>query len=114
MNAIDPSVIEDPETGKWWMHYGSYFGGLYCVELNPETGMTKQSEDHGHLIARRANYRKDNLEAPEIMYQPELGKDNQIVNIFCRCFYSKKLFFSIKPPYCISRTAICFQNDTGR
>ena len=74
MNAIDPSVIEDPETGKWWMHYGSYFGGLYCVELNPETGMTMQPEDHGHLIARRANYRKDNLEAPEIMYQPELGK----------------------------------------
>ena len=59
MNAIDPSVIEDPETGKWWMHYGSYFGGLYCVELNPETGMTMQPEDHGHLIARRANYRKD-------------------------------------------------------
>ena len=74
MNAIDPSVIEDPETGKWWMHYGSYFGGLYCVELSPETGMTMQPEDHGHLIARRANYRKDNLEAPEIMYQPELGK----------------------------------------
>lgn len=74
MNAIDPSVVEDPETGKWWMHYGSYFGGLYCVELNPETGMTVQPEDHGHLIARRANYRKDNLEAPEIMYQPQLGK----------------------------------------
>ena len=55
------------------MHYGSYFGGLYCVELNPETGMTVQPEDHGHLIARRANYRKDNLEAPEIMYKPELG-----------------------------------------
>ena len=74
MNAIDPSVVEDPETGKWWMHYGSYFGGLYCVELSPETGMTMQPEDHGHLIARRANYRKDNLEAPEIMYQPQLGK----------------------------------------
>ena len=41
--------------------------------LNPETGMTVQPEDHGHLIARRANYRKDNLEAPEIMYQPQLG-----------------------------------------
>lgn len=47
MNAIDPSVIEDPETGKWWMHYGSYFGGLYCVELNPKTGMTMQPEIMG-------------------------------------------------------------------
>ena len=39
MNAIDPSITVDPSTGKWWMHYGSFFGGLYCVELNPETGL---------------------------------------------------------------------------
>ncbi|MDR0938807.1 MAG: arabinan endo-1,5-alpha-L-arabinosidase [Mediterranea sp.] len=71
MNAIDPSVIDDPETGRWWMHYGSYFGGLYCVELNPETGLTLRPGDLGHLTARRANYRKDNLEAPEIFFLPE-------------------------------------------
>ncbi|MDL2243559.1 arabinan endo-1,5-alpha-L-arabinosidase [Bacteroidales bacterium OttesenSCG-928-J19] len=72
MNAIDPSVIEDPATGKWWMHYGSYFGGLFCLELNPETGLPVREGDQGHLIARRANYRKDNLEAPEILYNPDL------------------------------------------
>ncbi|MDL2213032.1 arabinan endo-1,5-alpha-L-arabinosidase [Bacteroides sp. OttesenSCG-928-D19] len=72
MNAIDPSVIEDPETGKWWMHYGSYFGGLFCLELDPATGLAKTPDDRGHLVARRANYRKDNLEAPEIIYHPEL------------------------------------------
>ena len=71
MNAIDPSVIADPHTGKWWMHYGSYFGGLYAVELNPETGLVLHEGDLGHLVARRANYRKDNLEAPEIIYYPE-------------------------------------------
>ncbi|NDV58313.1 arabinan endo-1,5-alpha-L-arabinosidase [Bacteroides sp. 519] len=71
MNAIDPSIIVD-ENGKWWMHYGSYFGGLFCVELNPETGLAKTQDDQGHLVARRANYRKDNLEAPEIVYNPEL------------------------------------------
>jgi len=74
MNAIDPTVIVDKETGKWWMIYGSFFGGLYCVELNPETGLTMQPEDKGHLVARRANYRKDNLEAPDIIYNPELKK----------------------------------------
>ncbi len=74
MNAIDPSVIEDAENGKWWMHYGSYFGGLFCVELNPETGMAARTDDKGHLIARRADYKKDNLEAPEIFYHPELKK----------------------------------------
>uniref|UniRef100_S0DDV5 Glycoside hydrolase family 43 protein n=1 Tax=termite gut metagenome TaxID=433724 RepID=S0DDV5_9ZZZZ len=72
MNAIDPSVIVDPDSGKWWMHYGSFFGGLYCVELNPGTGLPVTEGDRGHLVARRANYRKDNLEAPEIIYNPRL------------------------------------------
>lgn len=72
MNAIDPSVIADETTGKWWMHYGSFFGGLYCVELNPETGLTLSEDDLGHLVARRAGYWKDNLEAPEIIYNPVL------------------------------------------
>ena len=72
MNAIDASIIEDAENGKVWMHYGSYFGGLYCVELNPATGLTMNNGDLGHLIARRANYRKDNLEAPEIIYNSQL------------------------------------------
>lgn len=72
MNAIDPSIAVDSVTGKWWMHYGSFFGGLYCVELNPATGLPVREGDKGHLIARRANYRKDNLEASEIIYNPDL------------------------------------------
>lgn len=71
MNAIDPTVIAHPVDGKWWMHYGSFFGGLYCVELNPATGLPLAEGDKGHLVARRANYRKDNLEAPEIVYNPQ-------------------------------------------
>ena len=72
MNAIDPSIIVDHETGKWWMHYGSFFGGLFCVELDASTGLTKTEGDQGHVVARRANYRKDNLEAPEILYHEKL------------------------------------------
>lgn len=74
MNAIDPTVVVEPDSGKWWMHYGSFFGGLYCVELNPETGLPQTEGDLGHVVARRANYRVDNLEAPEIMYHPELER----------------------------------------
>ena len=74
MNAIDPSVIADNKTGRHWMHYGSYFGGLYCVELDPGTGLTLKEGDKGHLIARRAEYKTRNLEAPEIIYNPELDK----------------------------------------
>jgi arabinan endo-1,5-alpha-L-arabinosidase len=74
MNAIDPSVVTDPTTGKMWMHYGSYFGGLFAVEINPETGLTATPNDQGHNIARRANPRRDNIEAPEIIYNPALKK----------------------------------------
>lgn len=74
MNAIDASVIADKKTGRHWMHYGSYFGGLFCVELNPETGFALKEGDKGHLIARRAEYKTKNLEAPEIVYNSELDE----------------------------------------
>lgn len=73
MNAIDPSVVADAD-GRYWMHYGSYFGGLYCVELDPATGLAKTEGDLGHLVCRRADYVRGNLEAPEIIYVPEQGR----------------------------------------
>lgn len=74
MNAIDPTVYYDEKKGKQWMTYGSFFGGLYCVELDPLTGLTMDTNNLGHLVARRANYKKDNLEAPEVIYNPSLKK----------------------------------------
>lgn len=72
MNAIDPSIVTNPDNGEQWMHYGSYFGGLHCVQLNPETGLALKDGDQGHLTARRFDGRKNNIEAPEIIYNPEL------------------------------------------
>jgi arabinan endo-1,5-alpha-L-arabinosidase len=37
-NAIDPGVFRDPTTGRLWLTYGSYFGYIRLVELNPKTG----------------------------------------------------------------------------
>ena len=74
MNAIDPSIVTDAVTGKMWMHYGSYFGGLYAVELNKETGFPVVADDQGHFVATRAHIRKDNIEAPEIIYNPTFRK----------------------------------------
>lgn len=37
-NAIDPSVLIDDD-GRHWMAFGSYWKGLYLVELDPETGL---------------------------------------------------------------------------
>lgn len=74
MNAIDPSIAEDSISGKQWMHYGSYFGGLHCVELNPQTGLTLIDGDQGHLTARRYDGKRNNIEAPEIIYNPQFKK----------------------------------------
>ena len=38
LNAIDPCVFYDEE-GKLWMAYGSWFGGIYMLELNEENGL---------------------------------------------------------------------------
>jgi arabinan endo-1,5-alpha-L-arabinosidase len=37
-NAIDPGVFLDPATGKMWLTYGSYFGYIRIVQLDPKTG----------------------------------------------------------------------------
>jgi arabinan endo-1,5-alpha-L-arabinosidase len=37
-NAIDPGVMRDPTNGTMWLTYGSYFGFIRLVELDPKTG----------------------------------------------------------------------------
>ena len=37
-NAIDPAVFYD-ENGNLWMVYGSWFGGIYMLELDEKTGL---------------------------------------------------------------------------
>jgi arabinan endo-1,5-alpha-L-arabinosidase len=37
-NAIDPGVLRDPTNGSLWLTYGSYFGYIRLVELDPKSG----------------------------------------------------------------------------
>ena len=37
-NCIDPAIYTDDD-GKIWMVYGSWSGGLFTLEINPETGL---------------------------------------------------------------------------
>jgi arabinan endo-1,5-alpha-L-arabinosidase len=39
-NAIDPGVLLDSE-GRLWLTYGSYFGYIRLVELDPKTGLRR-------------------------------------------------------------------------
>lgn len=37
-DAIDPSLLLDPTTGCLWATYGTYFGSIRLIELDPTTG----------------------------------------------------------------------------
>jgi arabinan endo-1,5-alpha-L-arabinosidase len=50
-NAIDPGVFLDPTSGKLWLTYGSYFGFIRLVELDPNTGKRANPKDEPLDIA---------------------------------------------------------------
>jgi len=37
-DAIDPAFLLDPTTGRLWLSYGTFFGYIRLVELDPRTG----------------------------------------------------------------------------
>ncbi len=37
-DAIDPCLLLDPTTGRLWATYGTYFGTIRIIELDPKTG----------------------------------------------------------------------------
>jgi arabinan endo-1,5-alpha-L-arabinosidase len=50
-NAIDPGVLLDPTTKRLWLTYGSYFGYIRLVELDPKTGKRLNPNDKQRNIA---------------------------------------------------------------
>ncbi len=37
-DAIDPGILLDPNTGRMWVSYGTYFGTIRLIEVDPKTG----------------------------------------------------------------------------
>jgi arabinan endo-1,5-alpha-L-arabinosidase len=60
-NAIDPGVFLDPADGRLWLVYGSYFGYIRLVELDPRTGKRLNPNGQPRNIAI-------NCEASSMMY----------------------------------------------
>ena len=60
-NAIDPGVFRDPNDGRLWLVYGSYFGYIRLVELDPKTGKRLNPNDQPRNIAI-------NSEASDMIY----------------------------------------------
>jgi arabinan endo-1,5-alpha-L-arabinosidase len=61
-NAIDPGVFLDPNDGRLWLVYGSYFGYIRLVELDPKTGRRINPNDQPRNIAI-------NCEASDMIYR---------------------------------------------
>ncbi len=74
-NAIDPVVIKDAD-GKLWMIYGSFFGGIAIVELDPKNpAKLLHPGTHGKTIACRGYekvYEQDGFEG-----KPTVSVDGQ-------------------------------------
>ena len=60
-NAIDPGIFLDPTDGKLWLTYGSYFGYIRLVQLDPKTGKRLNPNDQPRNLAI-------NCEASDMMY----------------------------------------------
>ena len=47
-DAIDAGLLLDPTTGRLWLSYGTYFGNIRIVELDPKTGARKDGNKDGY------------------------------------------------------------------
>jgi arabinan endo-1,5-alpha-L-arabinosidase len=54
-NAIDPGVVID-ENDMPWMSFGSFYGGIYIVQLDKATGQVASGAACLHLANRIANF----------------------------------------------------------
>jgi len=69
-NAIDPCVFFDAD-GRLWMVYGSYSGGIFLLELDPETGLIREGQEPYGLHLLGGNH--SCIEAPYMVYNAETG-----------------------------------------
>ena len=60
-DAIDPGLLLDPTDGRLWMSYGTYFGFIRLVELDPKTGKRVEGNKAINIAI--------DCEATDLMYQ---------------------------------------------
>ncbi|WP_157077283.1 family 43 glycosylhydrolase [Robertmurraya korlensis] len=66
-NAVDPDVFFDKD-GKLWMMYGSYSGGIFIMEMDPETGKPLPGQGYGKKLLGGNHSR---IEGAYVLYSPE-------------------------------------------
>jgi len=68
-NAIDPHAFFDSE-GQFRMVYGSYSGGIFILDMDPETGLPLEDQGYGTKLLGGNHSR---IEGPYIIHSPETG-----------------------------------------
>lgn len=66
-NVIDPHVFFDA-AGDLWMVYGSFSGGIFILEMNPDTGFPVEGQGYGTKLIGGNHTR---IEGPYIQYDAE-------------------------------------------
>ncbi len=75
-NAIDPTTFYDKDGGMW-MVYGSWSGGIYLIQLDPETGevIHPEADPENNVDAyfgkRLIGGKHKSIEGPYILYDPD-------------------------------------------
>jgi len=69
-NAIDANIVMDRE-GMMWLCYGSFFGGIFLVQLDADTGLPLIKGDFGKCIAKRDATVDTAIEGAFIFYNQE-------------------------------------------
>lgn len=68
-NTVDPDAFFDQE-GTLWMVYGSYSGGIFILEMDPENGFPLPGQGYGkHLMG--GNHSR--IEGGYVMFSPHTG-----------------------------------------
>lgn len=88
-NAIDPAVFYD-ENGNLWLVYGSWFGGIYMLELDEHTGLrdynvkyeTRANVSDAYMGKKAAGGNFVSGEGPYIEYMKAPGSDKGYYYLF--------------------------------
>jgi arabinan endo-1,5-alpha-L-arabinosidase len=68
-NTIDPDAFFDHE-GNFWLVYGSYSGGIFILEMDPDSCLPLPGQGYGtHLLG--GNHSR--IEGPYVLYSPHSG-----------------------------------------
>ena len=79
-NAIDANLVIDRPGGRQWLVYGSFFGGVYALPVDPATGFVVDAprpgalrSAPGRLLARRPRLADGAVEGAFVLPRPDGG-----------------------------------------